>query len=117
MTAAEHGQGGVISKIRPSWLERVPSWVQRLATMGVLAGDPEEERLRKASLTLTATMVSVLAIVWVTTYSLLGLYLSAAIPLGYQVISTASLAVLARTGRFEFFRTSQLSLMLVLPAL
>ena len=117
MTAAEHDQGGVISKSRPSWLERVPSWVQRLATMGVLAEDPEEERLRKASLTLTATMVSALAIVWVTTYSLLGLYLSAAIPLGYQVISIASLAVLARTGRFEFFRTSQLSLMLVLPAL
>jgi adenylate cyclase len=117
VTAAETGQMGVSAKGRRSWLERVPSWVQRLVTIGVLADDPEEERLRKASLTLTATLVSALAIVWVTTYSVLGLYLSAAIPFGYQVISIGSLVVLARTGRFEFFRTSQLSLMLVLPAL
>lgn len=117
MSAADPSHMGVISKGRRSWLERVPSWVRRLVTIGVLADDPEEERLRKASLTLTATMVSALAVVWVTTYSILGLYLSAAIPFGYQVISIGSLVVLARTGRFEFFRTSQLSLMLVLPAL
>jgi class 3 adenylate cyclase len=117
VTAAEPGQMGVVSKGRRSWLERVPSWVQHLVTIGVLADDPEEERLRKASLTLTATLVSVLAVIWVATYSVLGLYVSAAIPFGYQVISIGSLVGLARTGRFEFFRTSQLSLMLVLPAL
>ena len=117
MTAAEPAQMGVVSKGRRSWLERVPSWVQRLVTIGVLADDPEEERLRKASLTLTATLVSALAVIWVATYSMLGLYLSAAIPFAYQVISIGSLVGLARTGRFEFFRTSQLSLMLVLPAL
>jgi adenylate cyclase len=117
VTAAEPGQMGVVSKGRRSWLERVPSWVQRLVTIGVLADDPEEERLRKASLTLTSTLVSALAVIWVATYSVLGLYLSAAIPFAYQVISIGSLVVLARTGRFEFFRTSQLSLMLVLPAL
>ena len=117
MTQTEPSQMGVSSKGRRSWLDRVPSWVERLVTMGVLPEDPEEERLRKASLTLTATMVTVLAVIWVTTYSVLGLYLSAAIPLGYQVISIGSLVVLARTGRFEFFRTSQLVLMLILPAL
>jgi adenylate cyclase len=117
VTAAEPPQMGVTSRVRPSWLERVPSWARRLGTVGVLAEDPQEERLRKASLTLTATMVTVLAVVWVTTYSLLGLYVSAAIPFAYQLVSIASLVALARTGRFEFFRTSQLILMLVLPAL
>ena len=117
VTQTGHSQMGVTSKERRSWLDRVPSWVERLVTMGVLPGDPEEERLRKASLTLTSTMVTVLAVVWVATYSVLGLYLSAAIPFGYQVISIGSLVVLARTGRFEFFRISQLNLMLILPAL
>ena len=102
---------------RRIWLERLPSWAKRLVTIGVLPDDPEEERLRKASLVLTASMVTVLAIVWVLTYLTLGLYLSAAIPFGYQVISVASIVVLGRNGRFEFFRTSQLILMLVLPVL
>ena len=98
---------------RRTWLERLPSWAKRLVTIGVLPDDPEEERLRKASLVLTASMVTVLAIVWVLTYLMLGLYVSAAIPFGYQIISVASIVVLARTGRFAFFRTSQLILMLV----
>jgi class 3 adenylate cyclase len=51
------------------------------------------------------------------TYAMLGLYVSAAIPFGYQVISVASIVLIARTGRFEFFRTIQLSIMLLLPVL
>ena len=90
---------------------------QAFATIGVASDDSEEERLRKASLVLTATLVIALAVVWVVTYSMLGLYVPAAIPFGYQIISVASVALLARTGRFEFFKTSQLTLMLVLPVL
>ena len=102
---------------RRTWLERLPSWAKRLGTIGVLPDDSAEERLRKASLVLTASMVTALAIVWVGTYLMLGLYVPAAIPFGYQIISVASIALLARSGRFEFFRTSQLILMLVLPIL
>lgn len=105
--------------IRPrrTWLERLPPWAKRLVTLGVLPDDPEEERLRKSSLVLTASMVTALAVVWVVTYTMLGLYVPAAIPFGYQIISVASIVLLARTGRFEFFRTSQLTLMLLLPVL
>lgn len=117
MTAAEPTQLGLPSKARRTWLERLPSWAKRLVTIGVLPHDPEEERLRKASLVLTASMITALAVVWVVTYAVLGLYVSAAIPFGYQIISVASIVLLARTGRFEFFRASQLSLMLVLPVL
>ena len=102
---------------RRTWLERLPSWVNRLVTVGVLPDDPDEERLRKASLVLTTSFVTALAVVWVVTYSLLGLYVPAAIPFGYQIISVASLVALARRGGFEIFRTSQLAIMLVLPVL
>jgi class 3 adenylate cyclase len=100
---------------RRAWTERLPSWAKRLVTTGTLADDNEEERLRKASLVLTATMITALAVIWVVTYFVLGLYVSAAIPLAYQVISIGSIVVLARNGRFSFFRNSQLGLMLLLP--
>ena len=107
----------IATRSRRTWLERLPSWAKRLVTLGVLPDDPEEERLRKASLVLTASMVTALAVVWVVTYTMLGLYVPAAIPFGYQIISVASIVLLARTGRFEFFRASQLTLMLLLPVL
>lgn len=99
------------------WAEHLPKWMTGLVSIGTLPGDDEDERLRKASLVLTVMMVAAMAIVWVATYASLGLYLSAAIPLAYQVISVASLFALARTGRFDPFRTSQLALILLLPFL
>jgi adenylate cyclase len=102
---------------RRAWLERLPSWAKRLVTVGTLTEDDEEARLRKASLVLTASMITALAVIWVVTYFMLGLYVSAAIPLAYQIISIGSIAVLARTGLFGFFRDSQLALMLLLPTL
>ena len=100
---------------RRAWLERLPSWAKRLVTVGTSAEDDDEERLRKASLVLTTSMITALAVMWVVTYLVLGLYVSAAIPFGYQVISIGSVVVLAQTGRFAFFRSSQLGLMLLLP--
>jgi class 3 adenylate cyclase len=47
----------------------------------------------------------------------LGLYVPAAIPFAYQVLTITSLIALARFGRFDFFRTSQLTLILLLPML
>jgi class 3 adenylate cyclase len=91
--------------------------VKSLIMIGALPEDDEDQQLRKASLVLTVTMVAAMAIVWVATYALLGLYLSAAIPLSYQVISVPSLSALARFGRFDLFRTTQLALILLLPFL
>lgn len=88
-----------------------------MVSIGSLPEDSDEERLQKASLILTASMITVLAVVWVVTYASLGLYLSAAIPFGYQVISVTSIVVAARTGHFEAFKTGQLGLMLLLPVL
>jgi class 3 adenylate cyclase len=91
--------------------------VDRLAQVGFVRSDSDEERVRKATLTLTAALITVLAVIWVGTYGALGLWLSALIPFGYQLASVASIAALARTKRYRVFRASQLSMMLVLPFL
>ncbi|HEX9122661.1 MAG TPA: adenylate/guanylate cyclase domain-containing protein [Actinomycetota bacterium] len=85
--------------------------------MGVLPTDDEDERIRKATLTLSTVLVLVLASGWVITYLLLGLPLSASIPFAYQVVSGASLALFVRTKRYRAFRSAQLGLMLGLPFL
>jgi class 3 adenylate cyclase len=56
-----------------------------------------------------------LSVVWVGTYAVLGLWLSAAIPFAYQIASTASIYTFARTRRYLFFRRSQLWMSLLLP--
>jgi adenylate cyclase len=98
---------------RPSL--RLPGWVQRLSEIGALASDSEDLQVRKAVLVLSSTLIGSLATVWVATYSVLGLWLSAAIPFAYQLASAASIYTFARTGRYLLFRTSQLWLSLVLP--
>lgn len=117
MAAAVPAPEALPIRSRRSWLERLPGWTKRLATIGAMPEDTEDERLRKASLVITAIMIVALAVVWVGTYTALGLYLSAAIPFSYQIVSIVSLVTLARTKRFIFFRTSQLVLMLLLPFL
>jgi class 3 adenylate cyclase len=91
--------------------------VERLAFVGVAANDSEEIRVQKVTLTLAAVTVSALAVIWVGTYLVLGLPVSAAIPFTYQLVSIASLAVFARTKDYRFFRFSQLVLIILLPFL
>ena len=89
--------------------------IGRLARIGVLPTDSRDEALRKETLVLATTVVTTLAIVWVVTYSILGLYWAAAIPFVYQVVSIVNLSVFARTRRYRFFRASALALSLALP--
>src|SRR5439155_2055157 len=98
----------------PVW-RRLPGWLQRLTSIGALPSDTEEIRLRKAVLTLSASLITTLAFVWVGTYAALGLWMSAAIPLAYQVASAASIYTFARTRRYRLFRASQLWMSLLLP--
>jgi adenylate cyclase len=81
----------------------------------VLPTDSRDEALRKETLVLAAVFITALAVVWVSTYWALGLYLSAAIPFVYQVVSIVNLVVLARTKRYRFFRACELALSLILP--
>jgi adenylate cyclase len=91
--------------------------LERLADIGIAPGDSDEVRLRKITLTLSAVIVTVLAIAWVGTYLALGLPRSAAIPFTYQVASVVTLVWFARTKDYRFFRFSQIVLILLLPFL
>jgi hypothetical protein len=101
-------------RFRSTW-RRLPGSLRRLAEIGVLPSDSEELRVRKAVLVLSSTLMASLAFVWVATYAALGLWVSAAIPLGYQVASAASIYTFARTRRYLLFRRSQLWMSLLLP--
>ena len=61
--------------------------VQRFAAIGALPDDTEDERIRKGALTLASGIVSALAPIWIITYLILDLPVSAAIPFAYVVIS------------------------------
>jgi hypothetical protein len=61
--------------------------IGRLAFIGVAETDSDSTRAQKAALTFAALCVTGLALIWVGTYLLLGLTLSAAIPFAYQVAS------------------------------
>ncbi len=66
-------------------------------------------------LVLSSSLMAVLSFVWVGTYAVLGLWLSAAIPFAYQLASAVGIYVFARGRRYRLFRTSQLALSLILP--
>jgi len=95
----------------------VPRFVGWLGSIGVSQADPEATRNQKVALTLSAIVITALSFIWVATYAALGLFTAAAIPLTYQIVSVASLAVFARTKSYRFFRVSQATLMMLLPFL
>jgi len=96
---------------------RSPSmtWLRGLAELGAEGSDSEELRLRKGVLVLSSTLIACLALVWVVTFALLGLWASAAIPFTYQVVSLIGLLAFARTRHYRLFRSSQLWMCLALP--
>lgn len=91
--------------------------VGRLAELGSLPGDSDEERTRKGALVLSTVLITCLAVIWVATYAALGLPRSAAIPFAYQLVSIVSLIVFFKFKRYQLFRTTQLLLTLALPFL
>lgn len=96
-------------------VESLPRWLQRFVEIGALPSDSEELRARKAGLVLSSALMAALACVWVVTYAVLGLWVSALIPFVYQLATAASIATFARTHRYVLFRQSQLVLPLLLP--
>ena len=96
-------------------MERFPGWLKRLVEIGALPTDSAQLRARKAVLVLSSALMASLSLIWVVTYASLGLWLSAAIPLVYQLASAASIYGFARSQRYILFRRSQLLMSLALP--
>ena len=89
-----------------------------LAVFGTVGADPadgEDIRLRKALLVAIASLISFLAVFWGLLYIVFGEPLGGAIPLTYTVLSLGSIVVFTLTRRYDWFRFTQLGLMLVLP--
>ena len=99
------------------WRRALVELLERLADIGARPEDSHDDRLREGTLILASVAIALLAVVWVVTYLAYGYPVSAAIPATYQVVTVIGLVVLHRTKRFETFRTTQLVLFLVLPAL
>jgi adenylate cyclase len=95
----------------------VARWLDAIANAGTVPTDSEEERLNKAVLTYASILVTLLSFFWVIVYASLGLWLAAAIPFTYQVVSTASLLLFIKTKRYVAFRFVQTLMMLLLPFL
>jgi adenylate cyclase len=96
-------------------LSRLPDWLRWLTELGGLPSDTEDLRLRKSVLVLSSSLMATVSFLWVGTYAVLGLWLSAAIPFAYQLASATSLYTFARTRRYRLFRASQLLMSLLLP--
>jgi class 3 adenylate cyclase len=98
-------------------LSRCRLLVDRVARLGISDADTGDERIYKEAVNLSALIIVVLACFWVGTYAALGLWLSAAIPFTYQLVTLVGFVFLAQRGRHAAFRRSQLVCMLALPFL
>jgi adenylate cyclase len=84
---------GVVARVRSGMF---PSALQRLAALGAVETETEEQRLRRSTLVLSTFLVCALTPFWVATYLALGLPVPASIPLAYLVVSIALLVWFGR---------------------
>jgi len=103
--------------VAPGWRGALVGVLERLADIGARPEDGHDDRLRQGTLILASVLITLVSFVWVGTYLAYGYPLSAAIPAAYQLATVIGLVLLSRTKRFDTFRTTQLVMFLVLPAL
>ena len=107
-----HGTSAV--EVNPA--ERLPGWFRRAVDAGLDPADDAETRLRKRMLVLVVVITtSVITAALLSTLAA-GDPRSAVVPVVYGVLSTAGVAHLVRTKRMELLLYSQLSMVLLLPA-
>jgi len=92
----------------------VVAWIARI---GADPHDVESDRLRKSLLVVCTFPFALAAVAWGLLYIAFGEPLAGAIPLCYAGFSMLSILHFGMTRRFQFFRFSQLALILLLPFL
>lgn len=90
-------------------------YLARLRAAGIEPGDSAEQQLTKSLLMLATGLVTVVTMLWVGIYQLLGLQFSATLPFAFQLLLVGNVLLYVGTRHFEFFRASQLGLFLFLP--
>lgn len=91
---------------------------QLLTAMARIGADPNDDDdllLQKSLLVLCAFPFMVAGVAWGLMYILFGEPLAGAIPLSYALFSLLSIVHFGLTRRYQFFRFSQLTLILLLP--
>lgn len=91
------------------------SWLDRLAFAGCTAQDSEEERRKKAVLTLTSLAKCSVCAIWYGAYYLVGAPLAALGPIVYQALTIINVAVFFRSKDFASFRNIQTAAILLAP--
>jgi adenylate cyclase len=97
--------------------EQASSLAQRFLELGSSPSDTDQERAYKATHVLMSAVTAAVVSLWSIVYLVLGLGLSAAIPLVYAGLTLAGLVVLTRTKQIGLFRASQMAMWLIFPFL
>jgi adenylate cyclase len=100
--------------MRPSVIQNA---LNLAAQIGADPRDSDDVRLHKSMLVMSTVMFIVAGLLWGVMYFVLGETATGWIPFAYGLFSTLSLIAFAVTGRYHFFRFSQLLLILLLPFL
>jgi adenylate cyclase len=96
---------------------RLRALAGHLGSVGLDPADPTWLRDRKSLLVLMTVLVQPAGLVWGGLYWGFGEHVAALFPWGYAPASLLTLLVFSRTRNFAFFRTAQLLLILLVPAL
>jgi signal transduction histidine kinase/DNA-binding response OmpR family regulator len=91
------------------------SLFQKFVALGQVPDDPEEEKLRKSSLLVVSGPFSVAGLIWGLLYYSHGLVVPGSIPFIYGILSIGTIVSFSITKKYQFFRNSQLFLILLLP--
>ncbi len=96
---------------------KIKQWITTIGEIGFKPDDSEEEKIKKYSLSLMSLPFALAGILWGILYFLFDLIIPALIPFLYGVLSLCTYFYFAVTKRYQFFRNSQLFLILILPFL
>jgi hypothetical protein len=92
-----------------------PGFAERLRSAGIEPDDSEELKLTKSLLMFATGLVCVSMMLWVALYWLLGLSISLDLPMLFLLLLSGNMFAFIATRNFDFFRISQLGLLLFLP--
>ena len=92
-----------------------PTFAERLRAGGIEPDDSDEMRLNKSLLLLATGLVCASMMLWAALYWLLGAPLSMNVPMLFLLLLAGNMIVFIGMRRFDFFRISQLGLLLFLP--
>jgi hypothetical protein len=91
------------------------TFAERLRAGGIEPDDSDEMRLNKSLLMLATGLICASMMLWAALYWLLGSALSMNVPMLFLLLMAGNMIIFIATRNFDFFRVSQLGLILFLP--